>query len=175
MTWVAIVLREGMEGSPNLLNNVIDRIAGFEASPASAGAVASSMTATEIREAAIIHLSTLLEAEPDAVSGGDISVGGLRLKLLPTNDADASIRYEDVGAGFRVEGAIVDRRDGPTSLSALLSICHYARDRSDTLLFLPQEMRAERIGCLAESTNASKRFIRYLIAHYSSLAARAVP
>lgn len=174
MTRGAVMLIEGTEGSPDLLNDAIDRIAGFEASPASAGAVASSMTATEIREAAIIHLSTLLEAEPDSVGGEHISLGGLRLKLLPTNDVDAPIRYEDIDAGFRVEGATLVRRDGPTSLSALLSICHYARDRSDTLLYLPREMRAERIACLAESTSASERFIRYLMARYPSLAARAV-
>ena len=174
MTSLAVVLRADIEGSPELLDNVIDRIAGFEASPTSPSAVVFSMTATEIREAAIIHLSALLEAAPNMVCGDDVSVGGLRLKLLPVNDANAPIRYEDVGAAFGVEGAIVDRRDGPTSLSALLSILHYARDRSDTLLFLPREMRAERIGRLAKSTSASERFIRYLMAHYPSLAARAV-
>jgi hypothetical protein len=174
MTWAAIVLKEDKEGSPDLLNSAIDRIAGFEASPTSAGAVASSMTATEIREAAIIHLSGLLEAEPDSVTLEHISVGGLQLKLLPTKEVDAPIRYKDVDAGFLVEGANIVRRDGPTSLSALLSLCLYVRDRSDTLLYLPKDMRAERIACLAKSTSASERFIRYLMASYHSLTAHTV-
>ncbi len=174
MTWSAFVLREDKEGSPDLLNSTIDRIAGSEASQTSAGAVASSMTEIEIREAAIVHLSSLLEAEPDSVDLEHISVGGLQLKLLPTKELDAPIRYTDIDAGFLVEGANIVRRDGPTSLSAMLSLCLYARDRSDTLLYLPREMRAERIACLAKSTSASERFIRYLMASYHSLAAHTV-
>jgi len=155
-----------------LLNDAIDRIAGPEASP-SVEAVASSMTAGEVREAAIIHLSALLEGEPEGVTDQEFQVNGLTLRLAPTDDAGATIRYADVSKGFAVQGASLTRDDGPTSLAALLKIYLYARDRSDTLLYLPAPMRSERIADLAQATGASERFVRYLLARYRNLSERA--
>ncbi|WP_257541855.1 hypothetical protein [Sphingobium sp. CFD-1] len=167
------MLLEVMKGTRDLLNDAIDRIAGPGAGPQSAEAVAASMTPAEIREAAIIHLSTLLEAEPESVDDQGILVGGLRVKLEPSENVNAAIRYDDVAAGFTVEGASLARHDGPKSLAALLRIYLYARDRSDNLLYLPAAMRAERIAALVDSTKASERFICYLLARYQILSARA--
>jgi hypothetical protein len=64
------------------------------------------------------------------------------------------------------------RRDGPTTLSALLYLFQYARDRSDILLYLPPAMRAKRITTLAGDTGASDRFVRYVLACYPTLSAR---
>jgi hypothetical protein len=155
------------------LNEAIDRIAGGDATPEPEKVVAASLSPEEIREAAVIHLSTLLEAEPEGVDGEEIRLGGLAVKLLATDDSKAPIRYDDVDVGFIVEGAILTRSDGPTSLEALLRIYQYARDRSDVLLYLPQAMRAERIASLADSTGASDRFIRYLLARYRTLSNKA--
>lgn len=155
-----------------MLNDAIDRIAEPEASPTFED-VASSMTAAEVREAAIIHLSALLEAEPERVTDEDLQVNGLTLQLVPTDDPGATIRYDDVSKGFAVQGASLTRGDGPTSLAALLKIYLYARDRSDTLLYLPALMRAERITDLAQATGASERFVRHLLACYRNLAERA--
>lgn len=158
-----------MKGSVALLNEAIDRIAGGGATPEPEKVVAASLSPEEIREAAVIHLSSLLEAEPEAVDGEKIRLGGMAIKLLRTNDKKAPIRYDDVDIGFAVEGASLTRSDGPRSLEALLHIYQYARDRSDGLLYLPQTMRAKRIASLARSTGASERFIRYLLARYRTL------
>jgi hypothetical protein len=174
MTSDGAMLVERMKGPENLLNQAIDRIAGWDATtPEPAGVVASSLTSNEIREAAVIHLSTLLEAEPDRVDGENIELGGLAVKLVATEDPGAPIRYNDVGVGFTVEGATITRMDGPNSLEALLRIFQYARDRSGALLYLPQAIRTERIAGLAKSSAASERFVRYLLARYDSLSTRA--
>ncbi|WP_140420649.1 hypothetical protein [Novosphingobium sp. B 225] len=156
-----------------MLNDAIDRIAESDASSPSADAVASSMTAQEIREAAIIHLSALLEGAPDSVGEEDILINGLKLKFVATDKSDTPIHYDDVAVGFAVEGASLARRDGPTSLAALLRIFLYARDCSDSLLFLPAAMRSERIVALAKATDASERFVRFVLAGYHNLSARA--
>lgn len=155
-----------------MLNESIDRIAGWGATPEPADAVASSLQGGDLREAVIIHFSALLEAEPSSIDGEEVVIGGLSTRLVPTGDPSAPIRYNDVGVGFAVEGASVVRRDGPTSLSALLYLYYYARDRSDTLLYLPQAMRAERIAALAEKTGASERFVRYVLARYDTLSTK---
>ena len=155
-----------------MLNDAIDRIAGPKASP-SIEAVASSMTAAEMREAAIIHLSALMEGEPEGVTDRGFQINGVTLELAPTDDASAVIRYGDVSKGFAVHGASLARGDGPTSLAALLRLYLYARDRSDTLLYLPAPMRLERISALAAATGSSERFVRYLLARYRSLSERA--
>jgi hypothetical protein len=162
-----------MKGSGALLNEAIDRIAGGEATPERENVVAASLSPEEIREAAVIHLSTLLEAEPDGIDGEEIRLGGLAVKLRATDDPKAPIRYEDVSVGFAIEGASLRRSDGPRSLEALLRIYQYARDRSDVLLYLPQAMRAERISSLAHSTGASDRFVRYVLARYRTLSDKA--
>ncbi len=166
------MVESAWEGVEDLLNDAIDRIAGCGATPEPAEVVASSLKRGDLRQAAIIHLSALLETEPSNVDGGEIVIGGLSIRLVPTDDPTAPIRYDNVGARFAVERASVVRRDGPTSLSALLYLYQYARDRSDILLYLPPAMRAERIARLAGETGASERFVRYVLARYPTLSAR---
>jgi hypothetical protein len=155
------------------LNEAIDRIAGAGTTQETADLVASKLNGQELRQAAIIHLSALLEASPTAIAGEQVIIGGLSVRLINTDDPKAPIRYDDIGVGFAVEGASLVRRDGPTSLSALLSLCCYARERSDSLLYLPHEMRNRRITDLAEESGASERFVRYVLVHYDTLSARA--
>jgi hypothetical protein len=133
--------------------------------------VAASLKGQELRQAAIIHLSALLEASPSIITGEQVVIGGISVRLVTTDDPNAPIRYDDVGVSFAVEGASVVRRDGPTSLSALLRLYLYARDRSDTLLYLPQAMRNTRIAAVVEDSGASERFVRYVLVHYGTLSA----
>lgn len=155
-----------------MLNEAIDRIAGSGTTREPADVVASSLAGPELRQAAIIHLSALLEALPSTIAGDQVVIGGLSVRLVTSDDPKAPIRYDDIGVGFTVEGASIVRRDGPTSLSALLSLYCYARDQSDTLLYLPQEMRNRRIAALVEESGASERFVRYVLVHYGTLYAR---
>jgi hypothetical protein len=155
------------------LNEVIDRIAGLGATPEPSDIVASNLESGDVRRAAIIHLAALLEAEPSGFNGDKLVIGGLSIRLVASNDLNAIIRYNDVGAGFEVEGASIVRSDGPASLGDLLYLYYYARDRSDTLLHLPQAMRNERIAALSKEIGASERFVRYVLARYHTLSARA--
>lgn len=155
-----------------MLDEAIDRIAGRGGIREPVDVVASSLQSGDQRQAAIIHLSALLEAEPSKRAGEEVVIGGLSVRLVPTDDPNAPIRYGDVGAGFAVEGASIVRRDGPTSLSALLYLYYYARDRSDALATLPGAMRTARIAALVKETGASERFVRYVLVHYRTLSAR---
>ena len=154
------------------MNKAIDRIAGLGATAEPADVVASGLQGGDVQEAALIHLAGLLDVEPNSVDGERVVIGGQPIRLVRSDDPSAPIRYEDVGAGFAIEGFSVVRSDGPTSLSELLYLYHYARDRSDTLLYLPQAMRDERIAALAKEAGASERFVRYVLINYAVLSAK---
>ena len=64
-----------------MLNEAIDRIAGRGANPEPADVVASSLQRADLRKAALVHLSALLEAEPSVVIGDEVSIGGLSIRL----------------------------------------------------------------------------------------------
>ncbi|MBB2199876.1 MAG: hypothetical protein ABF479_15830 [Gluconacetobacter sp.] len=51
----------------------------------------------------------------------------------------------------------------------LLDIYQYAHGQSDILLYLPPELRNARIAELAERSNASDRFVRFILARFGSI------
>jgi hypothetical protein len=167
------MIESWMKGSEVLLNEAIDRIAGWGATPEAPDAVASALRPDAIQEAAVIHISALLEADLEGVSGNELRFGGMTVRVEVTEDPAAPIRYDDVGIGFGISGVTLTRQDGPSRLEALLRIFQYARDRSDGLLYLPSAMRAERVAELAVSTGASERFVRFLLARYHTLSTKA--
>lgn len=155
-----------------MLNEVIDRILGVGSPPEPATAVAASIGAEGLREAAIIHLAALLDAIPSSINGDEIEIGGLRLCLEPSEDPEAPIRYDDVRAGFAAEGAAISRRDGPRTLSSLLELFTLARDGADVIYFMPPALRSERIAAIVAQTGASERFVRFVVAHFEKLSAK---
>jgi hypothetical protein len=153
-----------------LLNEAIDRIAGLGSPPQDAQAVAAELTRRQLSEAAQIHLATLLALDIEGTDGTNIDFGGLTVRMIERDAADAVIRYEDVDAGFDVEGVTLTRGDGPTRLASLLSLLVFAREGSDGLVYLPSKMRNARITDVADRAGASERFVRHLITHYRKLA-----
>ena len=124
---------------------------------------ARELGSKERREAAVLHLSALLEALPEVMVGDRLDFDGVSASLAET-DRGADIDYDDLGLGYRVDGARLARQDGPPTMAGLLELLVYARDRSDTVLFLPNEMRQERILELARRVGASERFVRFVLA-----------
>jgi hypothetical protein len=128
-----------------------------------------ALPADQLREAAIIHLATLLSLIPTDASGDPIQFGNLAVGLMPST-MPAQIAYADVGAAFEVRGATISQSDGPGRLLSLLELLQYARDHSDGLLYLPSTIRNDRIEGWAKLTGASVRFVRFLLANYPALA-----
>lgn len=126
-----------------------------------------SMTQEEINAAALFHAAGLINGIAEAVSGGQISLGRVALSVLPVDIGP--IRYDDINQSFEIEGAMIAQNDGPSSMSALLSIIKYARDGTDALAFLPNEMRRERIIEIARLNGASERFVGSVIANFQSI------
>jgi hypothetical protein len=122
------------------------------------------LTAAERREAAALHVGALVETLPSHAVGASVHFGAVSAELIETREG-GDISYQDLGIGFHIEGLTLSFNDGPTTMAALLELLHYGRDRSDVLLYLPAEVRSERIRALAQRTGSSERFVRYLLAH----------
>jgi hypothetical protein len=82
---------------------------------------------------------------------------------------DADIEYRDRNVSFHADGVEITNRDGPRMLSDMLRLLNYARDHSDTLVFLPFDMRARRLDAVASECGASVRFTRFVCANFPSL------
>jgi hypothetical protein len=54
-------------------------------------------------------------------------------------------------------------------LSDMLRLLHYARDHSDTLVYLPSGMRDSRLRTVASACCASVPFTRFILARFPSL------
>lgn len=160
------MLKRGSKGSGPLLNDILDKIDSADLSPEGA---AHGLSATERRAAAIVHLSALIGAEPSAVRGNEVVLNGLTLILAETQSPHAPLWYSDLNTGFTIEGGRLANEDGPKTMNQLLDLCQYARDRSDTLLYLPQSERALRIAALVDRTGASERFVRFVLARFRSI------
>lgn len=124
---------------------------------------ARSLSSDERREATTLHLSALLQSLPVSFSAERIEFPGLSLTLAEVTEG-ADLAYEDLGLGYRIEGAKVDPSGGPSRMSGLLELLVYARERSDTLTYLPAEMRRERIVDLVKRVGASEPFVRFILA-----------
>lgn len=131
-------------------------------------AAAAAMSDEEVTTAAVFHATGLLDRVPTAVNGGRVSLGNLSVAITP--GLTGEIAYGDIGRSFAIDGARVAKNDGPRTMSGLLTVLEYARNRADTLLYLPAAMRADRISNLAQRSGASERFVRSSLAHYRSVA-----
>lgn len=130
-------------------------------------AATSSMTQEEINAAALFHAAGLINGIPETVGGGQVSLGRVALSVVPVDNGP--ILYDDINQSFEIEGAMIIQNDGPSNMSALLSIIQYARDGTDALAFLPNEMRRERIIEIARRSGASERFVRNVIANFQNI------
>lgn len=148
--------------------STLDVIARRDARAPSTDEIALALPPAELREVATIHLAALLGTVPTETKNSPIRFGNLAVDLDASKD-QSGIFYEDIGAGFAVRGATLAQLDGPRRLADFLELLQYARDRSDTLLYLPTDMRNERIENLAKSVGASERFVRFVLANYPAI------
>lgn len=133
-----------------------------------AAAAAEGMSQDEIVAAAIFHVAGLLDRVPTAVNGGQLSLGNLAIEIKLSDNG--TISYRDIGHAFELGGIVVADNDGPSTMSGLLTVLQFARDRTDALLYLPATMRQDRIDGLAHSSGAGERFVRSLLANYRRIA-----
>lgn len=147
-----------------MLVDVLNRLSGERSDPQKLAQAAGELTAEERREAAILHLSALVEHLPDAVSGDAVEFPGMSLDLVAAAKGECDICYEDIDAGFKVVGGRLTRSDGPSTMSGLIDLLLEARSGSDVLLYLPADMRKERIEAMTARVQASERFVRFMLA-----------
>ena len=145
-----------------MLVNVLNALAAPGAASEGYGEAARGLTSDERREAVTLHLAAILESLPRDSAGERLEFPGLSLALEET-DEEGDIAYGDIGIGYRVDGAQLARNDGPSTMSGLLELLVYARERSDSLLYVPQAMREDRIAALARGVGASERFVLFLM------------
>jgi|SRR5271156_1380008 len=150
----------------------LDRIHESGGAPETASAVASELSSDDLWQVIILHLAGLLRQEP--ISGGSFETGSVqfesfavRLRKVGTSDAD--IDYYDRNVSFHADGVEITNHDGPRMLSDMLRVLQYARDHSDTLVYLPSEMRARRLEKVASNCGASVPFTRFICARFPSL------
>jgi len=131
-------------------------------------AATAAMSDDEVAAAAVFHAAGLLDRAPTAVKGGRVSLGNLSVAITPGPNGE--IAYGDIDRSFAIDGATVVDNDGPCTMSGLLAVLQYARNRADTLLYLPAAMRSDRIANLAQRSGASERFVRSSLVHYRRVA-----
>jgi hypothetical protein len=148
-----------------LLDEIIDA-AGTEGGSSAAGL----MQREHVSAAVLFHVAGLLDCVPDSIGSDRTRFGNLSIALVPT--PAGILRYDDLNIAFDLDGATIAGNDGPTTMSGLLAILRYARDRADTLLYLPGAMRDDRIDELAVRTGAGRRFVLALLVHYRRVAER---
>ncbi len=140
-----------------LIDEALDRVRAGE----SAKSVAETLTAAQVREVAHVHAASLRRSNIASVDG-DAAVA-----IVPARDeARPNILYEDIGEAFEVRGGELMICDGPSSMGSMLELLQYARDRSDTILYLEPAERSDRYSNLAALCGASVEFIKFLFAHY---------
>jgi hypothetical protein len=146
----------------------LDMIAQGSSGPTAAVEAARSLSPDEVRKTAVVHVAGLLRVIPTAAKGQPARFGNLLVEISPAQ-GQGDIVYDDVGASFSVKGVTLSAKDGPHTLGDLLELMQYARDRSDTLMLLPPDMRQERIRGLAETLGAGEAFVRFILAHYPAI------
>jgi hypothetical protein len=131
--------------------------------------VASGLSSDDLWQVAAMHLAALLRLEPTLTGffhTGRIQFGPFGVHLQYAGFREADIEYSDRNIGFYAEGVEISNRDGPTMLSNMLCLLHYARYHSDTLVYLPPEMRACRLRTIASDCGASDPFTSFICARF---------
>jgi hypothetical protein len=134
--------------------------------------VASGLSSDDLWQVAVMHLAALLRLEPTLTGSfdtGRVQFGSFSVHLQYSGFREADIEYCDRNIGLYAEGVEIFNRDGPTMLSDMLCLLYYARYHSDTLVYLPSEMRACRLRTVASDCGASVPFTSFIFASFPSL------
>jgi hypothetical protein len=155
-----------------MLATTLNRIHESGGDPGTAAALAEGLGSSDLWRIAVIHLAGLLRQEPASIGtpeSGRIDFRGFSVKLEAADKADADIKYHDCDVKFRADGININNHDGPVRAADMLRLAQFARDHSDTLCFLPPDMRARRFEALASDCGASVEFTRFVCAAFPSL------
>lgn len=147
-----------------MLVDVLNALTAPEATQVNYGDAARAMSSEERREASALHLAAVLGSLPHVGTSGYYEFPGLRLSLEETKEG-GDIRYNDINIGFNVVGTDLSSDDGPSTMTGLLELLAYSRERSDAIFYVPQAMRNDRIFSLAERVGASERFVRFVLSN----------
>jgi hypothetical protein len=140
---------------------------GDEAAPR----LALSLSESERIAAVQLYVSALLDLCPIAVTSTTVTFSNF---VATIEEAPRGlISFSDLGTGYDVGGITIRENDGPGSMSGFMVLLEFARDHSDSLLYLPSDERDARISGLAERGGASARFVSAALAGYPR-AARAI-
>jgi hypothetical protein len=151
---------------------VLDSIHESGGALGTAVAAALGLPSDELWRVAVLHLAGMLRQQP--ICGGSFGADRIRFKSFAVRLqwADASsgdIKYYDRDVSFHADGVDITNHDGPETLSDMLRLLQYARDHSDTLCYLPSEMRARRLEALSSDLGTSVPFTRFICAWFPSL------
>ena len=121
-----------------------------------------------------VHLQML----PTSVSVDDdegsanLRFSAITVKVqLNTEGANAVVRYKDSSVQVGISSdPVFDVDFSNLKLANFLFALEYARDHSDTLVFLPPDIRTSRIVAIAESIEFSEENFRFLLGKYPAIA-----
>jgi hypothetical protein len=155
-----------------MLTSVLDRLHEAGGASETASAIALVLTPGDLWQVAVLHLAGLLRQEP--ISGGAPEPGRVQfesfsVRLQKAAPSDADIEYCDRNIAFHADGVQITNHDGPRMVSDMLRLLQFARDHSDTLCYLPPDMRAWRFEAVASDCGASVAFTRFICARFPSL------
>jgi hypothetical protein len=155
-----------------MLAGTLAQIFRDHGAPETAAEGAMALSPGDLWQVAVIHLAGLIRREPALVGTrwtGSSNFNSFVTRLVNASSPHADIFYPDCGVGFHAEGLRITNHDGPRMLSAMLCLLYYARFHSDTLVYLPHDMRARRFEELAGTCGASIPFIRFICARFPVL------
>jgi hypothetical protein len=155
-----------------MLAAVLDRIHESGGALETAAASAMGLPSDDLWRVAVLHLAGLLRQQP--ICGGSFGRDRVRFKsfavrLRKAGASNEDIKYYDRNVSFHVDGIGITKHDGPEMLSDMLRLLQYARDHSDTLCYLPPEMRTHRLEALASDLGTGVPFTRFICAWFPSL------
>jgi hypothetical protein len=155
-----------------MLTAGLNRIHDSGGAPDTAAGVAMRLSSDDLWRVAVMHLAALLRQQPVGAGSPDtgrVQFGSFALSLQYAGFSEADIEYQDRNVSFYADGLEIRSRDGPRTLSNMLLLLHYARDHSDTLVYLPSEIRARRLEAVAFGCSTSPAFTRFICATFPSL------
>lgn len=155
-----------------MLAAVLDRIHESGGDPETAFAAALRLSLDDLWQVIVLHLAGLLRQQPLSGASSDkdrVQFESFTVRLRKVSPGNANIEYHDRNISIRAQGVDIRNHDGPETLSDMLRLLQYARDHSDTLCYLPSEMRARRLEALARDLGAGVPFARFICAWFPSL------
>ncbi len=155
-----------------MLSAALDRIHQSGAVLETAAVEARGLALHDLWRVAVFHLASMLRQRPLAMGSAEtglVRFEGFTVRLRPSDSNEADIVYYDRKVNIRADGVTLNHRDGPRMLSDMLRLLHYARDHSDTLSYLPGEMRAQRLGAVALDCGTTVPFTRFVCANFPFL------